>query len=120
MRRHVIIGRLGSSDRAHINTTTGEVVTQLDFIKSGRRLDHGIGQAINDMSEIGLYPSEVGLDLRLGDLQPPPPQKSQAQEGQGGRPDPLLLGAKGRGLRRARVARDRRLRGAEADQGRGT
>lgn len=63
MRRHVIIGRLGPGDRAPVATAADEVMTRLDLVASKRRLDHGIGRALDDLQELGVFPSEVGLDL---------------------------------------------------------
>ena len=63
MRRHLIIGRLGNSDRAVITTADGEVSTRLEFVVSKRRLEHDIGSSLDDLSKIGVFPSEIGLDL---------------------------------------------------------
>ena len=63
MRRHVIIGRFGTSDRLPIPTAEGEVRTRLEFVVTRRRLEHGIGQALDDLAGLGVFPSEIGLDL---------------------------------------------------------
>jgi hypothetical protein len=63
MRRHVIIGRFGTSDRLPIPTAEGEVRTRLEFVVARRRLEHGIGQALDDLAGLGVFPSEIGLDL---------------------------------------------------------
>lgn len=63
MNRHVLIGRFGSSDRLPIPTTEGEVSTRLEFVPSKRRLGHGIGDALDDLARLGIFPSEIGLDL---------------------------------------------------------
>lgn len=63
MRRHVIIGRFGTSDRARIPTADGEVSTRLEFVVSKRRLEHGIGRGLDDLAKLGVFPSEIGLDL---------------------------------------------------------
>ncbi|MGB6945749.1 MAG: Qat anti-phage system QueC-like protein QatC [Bryobacteraceae bacterium] len=63
MRRHVIIGRFGTSDRVRIPTANGEVNTRLQFVVSNRRLEHGIGRALDDLAKLGVFPSEIGLDL---------------------------------------------------------
>jgi hypothetical protein len=63
MRRHVIIGRFGTSDRAVIPVADGEVSTRLEFVVSKRRLEHDIGRALDALSKIGVFPSEIGLDL---------------------------------------------------------
>src|SRR5262245_18540003 len=63
MRRHVIIGRFGSSDRVGLPTGGGEVATRLEFVVSKRRLEHGIGRALDDLAKLGVFPSEIGVDL---------------------------------------------------------
>ena len=63
MRRHLIIGRFGNSDRAEIPIASGEVSTRLEFVVSKRRLEHDIGSSLDDLSKIGVFPSEIGLDL---------------------------------------------------------
>jgi len=63
MRRHIIIGRFGNSDRAVIPTAAGEVSTRLEFVVSKSRLEHDIGGSLDDLSKIGVFPSEIGLDL---------------------------------------------------------
>ena len=65
MRRHVIIGRFGSSDRAAVARAGGEVATRLEFVVSKRRLEHGIGRALDDLAKLGVFPSEIGVDLLL-------------------------------------------------------
>jgi hypothetical protein len=63
MRRHVIIGRFGSSDRVGIPIAAGEVATRLKFVVSKRRLEHGIGRALDDLIKLGVFPSETGVDI---------------------------------------------------------
>ncbi|MFI5397686.1 MAG: Qat anti-phage system QueC-like protein QatC [Candidatus Binatia bacterium] len=63
MRRHVLAGRLGALDRTDISTEVGEVMTRLDLVASNKRLDFGIGAALDDLKKIGVFPSEIGLDL---------------------------------------------------------
>ena len=63
MRRHLIIGRYGPSDRAQVAVGEGEFATNLDLVGNGRVLDWGIGSAISDLSHIKVYPSEIGVDL---------------------------------------------------------
>lgn len=65
MRRHLIVGRFGPGDRVRIPKGDGEVATRLDFVVSKRRFEHGIGRALDDLAELGVYPSEIGLDLLL-------------------------------------------------------
>lgn len=63
MRRHIIIGRFGPGDRTKVPTVNDEVVTRLDLVMSEKRLDHGIGQALDDLKALGVFPTEIGLDL---------------------------------------------------------
>ncbi|QUS59049.1 Qat anti-phage system QueC-like protein QatC [Pseudovibrio brasiliensis] len=62
MRRHVLIGRFGKDDNAQIPIAADEVETRLDLI-IGKRLDHGIGNTLDDLKKLNLAPSEVGVDL---------------------------------------------------------
>lgn len=63
MRRHLIVGRFGNSDQAEIATAVDEVSTRLEFVLSYRRLEHDIGRALEELSAIGVFPTEIGLDL---------------------------------------------------------
>lgn len=63
MRRHLIVGRFGPLDRADVPAAPDEVVTGLDLVASQRRLDHGIGQALEDLRRLRVLPTETGLDL---------------------------------------------------------
>ncbi len=63
MRRHVIIGRYGPGDRSRLPLGDGEVETRLDLVVGERALDHGIGRALRDLAKLGVYPSEMGVDV---------------------------------------------------------
>lgn len=63
MRRHVIIGRYGPGDRARLPLDAGEVETRFDLVSGERTLHHGIGRALNDIRRLGVYPSEIGVDV---------------------------------------------------------
>ncbi|WP_020179958.1 Qat anti-phage system QueC-like protein QatC [Methylopila sp. M107] len=63
MKRHLIVGRLGPTDRGVIPAAVDEVVTRLDLASGDRSLGHGVGRAMLDLSRLHLEPSEVGLDL---------------------------------------------------------
>jgi hypothetical protein len=63
MRRHVLIGRFGSNDKVEVPTASAEVSTKLDFVVAKKRLEHGIGSALDDLARLGVFPTEIGLDL---------------------------------------------------------
>lgn len=63
MKRHVIIGRFGSGDRSAIPHDVTEVATRFDLVGSQKRLEHGIGRALDDLAKLGVFPSEIGVDL---------------------------------------------------------
>ena len=62
MRRHVLIGRFGVDDKTRVPKARDEVASILQLVV-GNRLDHGIGQALNDLKTLSLSPSEIGADL---------------------------------------------------------
>src|ERR1700743_863024 len=63
MSRHLIYGRFGLKDTVAIPSSEGEVPTAVEFVQATKRLDHGIGTAFEELSAMGIYPSEVGVDL---------------------------------------------------------
>jgi hypothetical protein len=63
MKQHVIIGRYGKGDRSRLPLGDGEAETRLDLIVGERTLDHGIGHALDDLVRLGVYPSELGVDV---------------------------------------------------------
>jgi len=65
MNRHLIAGRLGSTDRTAIPAAADEVVSRLDLVAGDRSLGHGIGRAVVDLGRMHLQPSEAGLDLLI-------------------------------------------------------
>ncbi|MEQ8393671.1 MAG: Qat anti-phage system QueC-like protein QatC [Gammaproteobacteria bacterium] len=65
MRRHLITGRYGPGDRSRMPLDDGELETALDLIVGKRSLGHGIGRALADLTQLGVYPSEVGLDILI-------------------------------------------------------
>src|SRR5690242_3692435 len=65
MTRHAIVGRFGPLDQSQVATDEDEVVTQLDFLTGQRRLGYGVGQALEDLVTMGVFPTEIGLDAAL-------------------------------------------------------
>ena len=63
MRRHVLMGRFGAGGNERLPIADDEVETRLDFVAGEKRLEHGIGRALDDLAKLGVYPTEVGLDL---------------------------------------------------------
>ncbi|MDG5971559.1 hypothetical protein JAGODDHD_02311 [Sphingomonas paucimobilis] len=64
MTRHLIVGRLGPSDRTRIPKAADEQMTQLAFGPADG-LAFGIGHALDDLRKLGLHPSEIGADLLI-------------------------------------------------------
>ena len=62
-KRHVIIGRYGLGDRNRLQLGEGEIATRLDLIIGDRALDHGVGRTLVDLSRLGVYPTEIGVDV---------------------------------------------------------
>lgn len=62
MRRHVLIGRFGADDKTRVPKARDEVASPLQLF-AGKRLDHGIGRALDDLKALSLSPSEIGADL---------------------------------------------------------
>lgn len=62
MRRHVIIGRFGPDDKTRVPKARDEVASTLSLV-AGKRLDHGIGRALDDLKALNLTPSEIGVDM---------------------------------------------------------
>lgn len=65
MRRHVLIGRMGPDDNLAIPVASDEVATELQLVASNKRFDHGIGQALDSLPKLGVFPTEIGLDLLM-------------------------------------------------------
>lgn len=65
MNRHLIVGRFGPDDLISIPRATDEQVTQLDLVAGERSLNHGIGGALTSLKNVGVYPTEIGLDLLI-------------------------------------------------------
>jgi hypothetical protein len=63
MKRCLIIGKFGVSDQPSVPVGCDETLVQLNLISANRRLDFGIGKAIEDLEVNKLFPSEIGLDL---------------------------------------------------------
>lgn len=66
MNHHSIVCRLGVDDTIIVKPArTDSQVTEISFVDSERRLGHGLGQALDQLRELGLRPSERTVDLAL-------------------------------------------------------
>lgn len=63
MRRHIIIGYFGPLDRTSVSVMDDEIVTRFDLVASKKRLGYGIGRALDDLAQLNIFPSEMGLDF---------------------------------------------------------
>jgi hypothetical protein len=86
MKRHLIFGRFGAGDRAKIPTAKDERATRLQFVAAKRRLEHDIGDALDSLAKLGVYPSEVSVDLLVlaAHVQAADTRISRASESQDG------------------------------------
>lgn len=86
MKRHLIFGRFGTGDRVEIPIAEGELPSRLEFVLSRQRLAHGIGDVLDDLSKLGVFPSEVGVDLLVlaAHVQAADTRISRASESQDG------------------------------------
>lgn len=66
MRRFSLIARLGPDDKAKVTVLQKDsAVYEIDFLNADRRLDFGIGHALEQLSSFGLTPQEMAIDLVL-------------------------------------------------------
>jgi len=62
MKRHLIAGHFGNTDKPTIPTPVDTTIVLVDFLHNGA-LDHGIGRALNDLWKMGIFPTDIGLDI---------------------------------------------------------
>ncbi|MDE3021535.1 MAG: hypothetical protein KGI54_06705 [Pseudomonadota bacterium] len=66
MRRFSLVGRLGPDDKTRIAILQRDSAAyEIDFLNADRRLDFGIGHALDQLRSLGLAPSEAAVDLVL-------------------------------------------------------
>jgi hypothetical protein len=66
MKRHTIAGQFSSYDRPSISSSDDSQVTFINFFKTNKKLlEHGIGKALKDLISLGIFPSEIGVDLLI-------------------------------------------------------
>jgi hypothetical protein len=63
MKRQLLAGRFGPSDQTPIPSGADEQLTRLNLVAGARRLAHGMGGALENLQALGVYPSEIGIDL---------------------------------------------------------
>lgn len=63
MKRQLLAGRFGPDDGFDVMTTSDEQTTYLQLVAGEKSLDHGIGGALTSLKKIGVFPSEIGIDL---------------------------------------------------------
>lgn len=63
MKRQLLAGRFGSDDGNDVPTGTDEQRTYLQLVAGDKSLDHGIGGALSSLKKLGVFPSEIGIDL---------------------------------------------------------
>lgn len=65
MKRQLLAGRFGPDDHADIPAAQDEQTTFLQMVAGEKSLDHGIGGALTSLKKLGIFPSEVGIDLMV-------------------------------------------------------
>jgi hypothetical protein len=63
MTRHLIVGRFGTRDHDQVPATVGEISHIVDLVASQKRFGYGIGDALDSLRGIGVFPSEMGFDV---------------------------------------------------------
>lgn len=63
MKRQLLAGRFGPDDRFDVPVGADEQRTYLQLVAGEKSLDHGIGGALTSLKKIGVFPSEIGIDL---------------------------------------------------------
>jgi hypothetical protein len=63
MKRQLLAGRFGPDDLFDVAAGADEQRTYLQLVVGDRSLGHGIGGALTSLKGIGVFPSEIGIDL---------------------------------------------------------
>jgi len=63
MKRQLLAGRFGPTDRMDVAAGAEEQRTYVQLVAGEKSLDHGIGGALTSLKKIGVFPSEIGIDL---------------------------------------------------------
>ncbi len=65
MNRHLLVGRFGAADDVPVAAGTGEVVTELQFVAAKKRFDSGIGDVLDHLEGLNIFPTEIAVDLMI-------------------------------------------------------
>ncbi len=65
MKRQLLAGRFGPDDRFDVPVGADEQRTHLQLVAGENTLDHGIGDALTSLKKIGVFPTEIGIDLMV-------------------------------------------------------
>ncbi|OIQ97591.1 hypothetical protein GALL_203500 [mine drainage metagenome] len=63
MKRQLLAGHFGPDDSTSIPTAADEQLTRLELVAGEKTLNHGIGGALTTLKTLGVFPSEIGIDL---------------------------------------------------------
>src|SRR3989344_199323 len=63
MNRHVIYSTLGPEDTFTVTTGQDEVSMQLNLLSPDKKLNFGLGNALDDLKKLSIFPTETGTDL---------------------------------------------------------
>ncbi|PAP99797.1 hypothetical protein LRP31_09150 [Mesorhizobium mediterraneum] len=64
MRRFVFVGRLGAADNGAVPVVQPDATpVTVQFVAANKRLDYGIGNALQTLADLGLRPTETAIDL---------------------------------------------------------
>lgn len=65
MTRRALVGHFGPSDQYAPPAEDGVVPSRLDLVGGDRRLRFGIGQALDELRDLRVRPTEIGVDLMV-------------------------------------------------------
>ena len=66
MKRHSIVVRLNSADTKQVHIEDkASLVSELRFVDGNRRIGHGIGQMLDELTDHGMHPGETAIDLAI-------------------------------------------------------
>lgn len=65
MKRQLLAGLLGDDEEIEFSLSEDEQLTTLQLVLGQKSLDHGIGGALTKLNTLGVYPTEIGIDLAI-------------------------------------------------------